>query len=272
MPRWGDLHLVESLCKTYDDVVPVIRNFLKALVFLHHHRIIHRDIQPRNTLVNHFTYAPLQRVLARSVRLKHRRQLQCVIMDFNISIIAPPSADLRSYRLPYTTSFAGAYLQPPDVHQGEFEYNPFAFDVAAMGILLCHYFQHMSQKVPILAPLLDWMTTRDISHRCTAEEALAFFERLVAEHPVSHERILSEHYDRIGEGHETCNRWKGLPEDFVKKWSKYRKPPVPRGVLMLRWLYMRDRFFVIPRVRWFFSRAYCWTFGACFGWLQRLWG
>ncbi|KAK0450203.1 hypothetical protein EV421DRAFT_1779527 [Armillaria borealis] len=53
-------------------------------------------------------------------------------------------------------------------------YDPFAYDVALLGIVFCHEFQHLTQFVPMLAPFLDSMVTDDLSRRFTAAQALAF--------------------------------------------------------------------------------------------------
>ncbi|KAH8092587.1 hypothetical protein BXZ70DRAFT_445915 [Cristinia sonorae] len=260
MPRWGD-HNGTGSCRTYHDASRVIHSFLKALVFLHRHRVIHRDIRFANSLVNQFGHDRSQCVTRHRLRRKNFDRLEHAIMDFNYSILAPPTSDVRSYRLPYQMSFVGTFPQPDDVHQGEFEYNPFAFDVATMGIHLCHAFQHLSQKIRILAPLLDRMTTRNLAKRCTAEEALAFFEELTSAHPVTREKILFEHYERSRQVYYDYDKWDGLPADFVAKWSEYREPPVPRWVLILRWVRERDRYRLMPRVRWLFFQLRRLTFG-----------
>ncbi|KAG6846874.1 hypothetical protein H0H93_011339, partial [Arthromyces matolae] len=118
----------------------------------------------------------------------------------------PSSASLMECRLPSALSFRNYPIQrPSDTIQGELDYNPFIFDV---GIL-----QHLTPVVPMLAPFLDKMTTRNLSSRFTAAEALEFFEHHVLDsqivvldiyipmaRPLDQPRI---HYDE-------CDRWKHL--------------------------------------------------------------
>ncbi|KAG5727405.1 hypothetical protein E4T56_gene11967 [Termitomyces sp. T112] len=75
---------------------------------------------------------------------------------------------------------------PADTSQGEFDFNPFAFDVGMLGVLFCHEFQYLTWTAPMLAPLLDRMTTRYIERRFKASEALQFFEEEVLSNTAEH--------------------------------------------------------------------------------------
>ncbi|KAG6887419.1 hypothetical protein C0995_015518 [Termitomyces sp. Mi166 len=125
-------------------------------------------------------------------------------------------------------------MVPGDTLQGEFDFNPFAFDVGMLGVMFCQEFQHMTCSVPMLAPLFDRMTTRDIGRRFKASEALQFFEEQVI--PLTPKRLLSleaglwPHYG----AYDYYDRWKYLDPDFVEKWAAYREPPVPRHIRFLR--------------------------------------
>ena len=97
-----------------------------------------KDLQPRNYLVNHilvcnsFDLTPtMRRDLMREGKLEY------VIMDFDISLILPPTISRLSYK---HTQWGPAY-PPPDVAQGEYDYDPFAFDIAVLGTNLCRMFQ-----------------------------------------------------------------------------------------------------------------------------------
>lgn len=73
--------------------------------------------------------------------LMRSNEMRYAIFDFNLSILMPPDTSIESCRLPHQETFYGAYCQPPDVSQGEYEYNPFAFDIGSLGILFCDMFQ-----------------------------------------------------------------------------------------------------------------------------------
>lgn len=73
--------------------------------------------------------------------LMRTKKMRYAIFDFNLSILMTPHTSIERCRLPYQESWYGAYDQPPDVLQGEYDYNPFALDVGTLGILLCELFQ-----------------------------------------------------------------------------------------------------------------------------------
>jgi hypothetical protein len=87
----------------------------------------------------------------------------------------------------------------------------------------------------MFAPLMDQMTTRHISRRFTASEALQFFEdfqlHLIQEQldicPPERDRHSHCPYDEF-------DRWSPLPEDFVQMWSHYREPNIPSMTRLLR--------------------------------------
>ncbi|KAH8092593.1 hypothetical protein BXZ70DRAFT_950601 [Cristinia sonorae] len=254
MPRWGRNAFV-SFCVTDADVYRMMHKLLKALAFLHRHKIIHRDIKGLNTLVNYFCFWSFELNTASEIARHHAGRIECGMMDFSLAIIAPQTADVKSYSLPYGFAWAGSWPQPHDIDQGEFEYNPFAFDVASLGILFSQEFQHLAPQIPLLAPLIDRMTTRNLAKRCTAEEALSFFEEMTRLYPArglecSKERPTVPPYD-------LSNRWDCLPPEFVSKWSHYREPPIPKRVLVLRWLYNHGCCNLLPRLRLFFFRLKC---------------
>lgn len=74
----------------------------------------------------------------------------------------------------------------------------------------------------MLAPLLDGMLTPDIKKRFTAAEALSFLETFrsqldsetLAQQPIAQSLVLWKYWDR----------WKGLPNEFVRQWDAYRIP------------------------------------------------
>jgi hypothetical protein len=97
-----------------------------------------QDIKTENVLVSHFaddvvTYDHSE---VRS-RLQWSNGLQYCLFDFDISMMLPAGTDKAQCRLPYQLSWDGSFHQPHDTFQGEFDYNPFAFDVGILGRVLC---------------------------------------------------------------------------------------------------------------------------------------
>ena len=108
----------------------------------------------------------------------------------------------------------------------------------------------MTSTVPMLAPLFDRMTTRDIAWRFKASEALQFFEQQVV--PLTPKHVLSlavgPSYEH--EAYDYYDRWKHLDLNFVKKWAAYREPPVPRHIRILREICLYPRiFYTISYIR-----------------------
>ncbi|KAJ3505858.1 hypothetical protein NLJ89_g7192 [Agrocybe chaxingu] len=140
MPRWGtSVHLPRF--ETTTNVVQVMHSMLKGLTFLHGLNIVHRDLCLRNVLVNHFSSDHSKHHNPWRAELRQAGSLLHAIFDFDLSVIAPPDAKKSEFRLPYDMSWCGSYNQPFDTAQGEFDYDPFAFDVGTMGREFCNWFQ-----------------------------------------------------------------------------------------------------------------------------------
>jgi len=93
----------------------------------------------------------------------------------------------------------------------------------------------------MLAPLLDKMVTWNIKERFTASEALGFFEDMYPQ--LTLQQLESRPPPDFDEtrGYTNCrwtvyDRWKGLPEDFVRQWSSFRIPKPPFMMRLLRWV------------------------------------
>jgi hypothetical protein len=100
-----------------------------------------QDIKIDNVLVNHFgADSSLANNEVRS-ELRSDGKLIYALFDFDISIMAPPDAKKGEYRLPYHMSWWGSFNQPMDTAQGEFDYDPFAFDVGMLGSEFCQVYQ-----------------------------------------------------------------------------------------------------------------------------------
>lgn len=88
-------------------------------------------------MVNHFGYDIIWPVSAESIRrdLRLTQRLSYAIFDFDWSIMLPPDADKAAYRRPYYQS-CGFFNGLEDTAGGEFDYNPFKFEVGVMGQLI----------------------------------------------------------------------------------------------------------------------------------------
>ncbi|EKM77482.1 hypothetical protein AGABI1DRAFT_108013 [Agaricus bisporus var. burnettii JB137-S8] len=160
--------------------------------------------------------------------------------------------DRARCRLSYKLAWDGSGYQPHDTMQGEIDYNPFAYDVGMLGRVLCMRFQHLAPQIPMLAPFLDKMVTRNIPLRFNAAQALQFFEAFLPE--ISEEVLNSVYHEKTKASDYEWDRWEGLPPDFIKKWESYREPPVPFSTIVLRWIFSFERMpYILPVVRlWFF--------------------
>ncbi|KAH0585965.1 hypothetical protein H2248_007250 [Termitomyces sp. 'cryptogamus'] len=218
MPRWGGLPLLPK-CERLEEVFYFIHCLLKGLTYLHERRITHGDIKTDNILISHvhIDCFDLHNYYRRSLRSQGK--LTYALYDFDGSTTFPPSISLDECRLPSHVSFNTLYDQvPEDTLQGEIDLNPFAFDVGMLGVMFCQEFQHMTCTVPMLAPLFDRMTTRNIARRFKASEALQFFKQQVI--PLTPKGVLSFSAEQVlqYQPYECYDRWKFLDSDFVEKW------------------------------------------------------
>ena len=60
------------------------------------------------------------------------------LYDFNLSLRLPPETSLQDCRISSVgvDGWGTYWAHPQDIAQGEYEYNPFAFDVACLGNVL----------------------------------------------------------------------------------------------------------------------------------------
>ncbi|KAF8526764.1 hypothetical protein JB92DRAFT_1071880 [Gautieria morchelliformis] len=230
MPRWGE-DAFHPWFSTIGEAIDYMRYWLKGLSFLHKHHIVHRS---GNILVNHFgafadnSSNDLRRKLRRDGRLVY------AIMDFDISMIFPPTATREECRLPSHLSWIGGQSQPHDTRQGELDYDPFAFDVGCLGVLFCECFQHFTRIVPMFAPLMDRMTTRDISRRFTASQALEFLESFASELTLEQLEFPAPPWNPTLPPYDKYDRWAGLPDTFIKDWDNFREPKPTFQIRLLR--------------------------------------
>jgi hypothetical protein len=87
----------------------------------------------------------------------------------------------------------------------------------------------------MFAPLMDRMTTRDVSRRFTASQALEFLESFASELTEEKLQLSVLPWDPT-----TCfdeyDLWKGLPDTFIKDWGHFREPKPTFQIILLRQL------------------------------------
>ncbi|KAF8644475.1 hypothetical protein AX16_008438 [Volvariella volvacea WC 439] len=162
-------------------------------------------------------------------QLRTSGQMLYALIDFSLAKRLEPGCD----RLPCEESFVGPSYDyhPQDTAHGEYDYDPFAYDVGLLGYTFCRAFQHHIPSIPLLAPLFDGMINPRIERRFTAKQALDFLiarraemssSELSAELPDATKYV--DNKDNLG---DTYDRWVGLPEEFVKKWAPLYKVRYP---------------------------------------------
>lgn len=92
-------------------------------------------------LANHFVCDSDQRDCGLRHVLREEEKLRYALNDFDLSIMFPPDAKIEECRLPFLESYKGVFDKPLEVRHGELDFDPFAYDVACLGIDLAHKFQ-----------------------------------------------------------------------------------------------------------------------------------
>ncbi|OJT03961.1 hypothetical protein TRAPUB_5354, partial [Trametes pubescens] len=165
MSENGDYYYTDDVTEDVDDLCP-------------------DDISEWNMLVN--CYNPYSPKSARHLLDGHRSpsDVHYCLFDFDISHIFPRDAPLSVCRRPSAESYEGALSYHPfDTSCGEYDYNPFAYDVACLGNLYKVHLSSTVPAIPFLAPLFDKMTTHVVAERFTAAEAANFIEFAIASVP-----------------------------------------------------------------------------------------
>ncbi|KAG2006966.1 other/AgaK1 protein kinase [Coprinopsis cinerea AmutBmut pab1-1] len=260
MPRWG-AHPIDPALASLSELVVFIRCLLKGLVFLHKNNIVHRDISFRNIVMNHFSSHTSMYANEARRKLRRDQMASYAFIDYNISVIAPDGVERSKFRLPAELS-RDSSDGVPDTEQGELDYDPFAYDVGTLGAMLSTQYQYFCGDLPLLAPLFDSMTTRDVSRRFTAAQALEFFEAEVSllDKDALSKRIRMPDYRKH---HEVYDRWKDIPEPLAIKWRGNRCAEITRWTHFLRWMCAgngRGQKFVMTIRR--AVRLVSWLFGA----------
>lgn len=74
-------------------------------------------------------------------KLRESELVEYALFDYGYSAILPKSTDVKTCRHPHEDIWYATYNELNDVMQGEYDYNPFAFDVGCLGHLFCEDFQ-----------------------------------------------------------------------------------------------------------------------------------
>ncbi|KAG6809441.1 hypothetical protein H0H92_000251, partial [Tricholoma furcatifolium] len=200
-----------------------------------------QDMSDSNILVNHFGRHENDVLNATRSCMRQQGQLTYALFDFDLSTKFPSSWSDEQCRLPYYESWKGTVgLIPPDTWSGELDFDPFALDVGALGMIFSLYYDHLTLEVPMLAPLFDKMLTHDIPRRFTAEQALHFLESEV--YPRTSLAQLSLGAEDSSSDSQR-GRWEGLDPTFLDEWAAYRSPPLPWTTKFLRSICEHDWIF-----------------------------
>ncbi|CDO78036.1 hypothetical protein BN946_scf184885.g2 [Trametes cinnabarina] len=221
MPMWGPyVHLTRM--RRLREVVQFIKSTL-------------RDICDQNVVVNcHSPGATLEEFA--EILDEHRQadDVTYAFIDFGQSLQLPLDTSITDCRRPGDeTGIARNHFKPPDGHLGEPYYNPFSYDVAALGFLFRCYFSEAVPALPCLAALFDRMTDYCPSRRMTAQQALEWFEDIIIQLPQGclEARVM---LDRSFEAmRDEGLYWTELSTEDQAKWGQYRTPPRPLWMRLL---------------------------------------
>ncbi|KAM5534035.1 hypothetical protein V8D89_012298 [Ganoderma adspersum] len=226
MPRWGESASLETLERA-GAILGLMRCLLKGLAFLHSRRIVHRDIDFHNIMVNFYSFGIYRDNFWHALE-EHRHgpdALHC-LMDFDRSLKLPSSTVLGACRLPAEAAMvSGTPYRPPDLNLAEHDYDPFAYDVGCLGNMFRITYVDLVPIIPMLAPLFDQMTTHVISERYKAADALAFFEDATRQLPrdvLDTQVKLEPNWDCA---EDSSVYWAKLPPEFCMAPGIYRTPP-----------------------------------------------
>ena len=86
----------------------------------------------------------------------------------------------------------------------------------------------------MFAPLMDRMTTADLSRRFTAGEALKFLEAHGSELTQEELEYFVPPPPQGSFLYEQVDRWNGLPDEFIKTWGHFREPKQSFQIRLLR--------------------------------------
>ncbi|KAF8639003.1 hypothetical protein AX16_010402, partial [Volvariella volvacea WC 439] len=156
MPRWDEVRWapwVDQYFYTTSTILDYLEAALKALSYLHENRIVHRDLVSRHMLQNQLWDSWNNIWHLRDIRdqtqfwrrnemtrqLRTSGKMLYALIDFSLAKRLEPGCD----RLPSEESFVGPSYEyhPQDTAHGEYDYDPFAYDVGLLGYTFCRAFQ-----------------------------------------------------------------------------------------------------------------------------------
>ncbi|KAI0364011.1 kinase-like protein [Pilatotrama ljubarskyi] len=170
--------------QTVDDVVNFVSQMLKGLVFLHRHRIAHRDIAPPNIMMD---ARPLYPNDHHPVRL-HRaldairdanplprsdHPVKYYYVDFGLSVHFPEGAS------PRVIGRVGRDMEIPEL-SSDVPYDAFKADIYALGNLFDKAYLQRFSNVEFLRHLVECMKQQDPELRPPAQELLKMFRQVRA--------------------------------------------------------------------------------------------
>ncbi|TDL21468.1 hypothetical protein BD410DRAFT_749596 [Rickenella mellea] len=171
------------------EVLDLVEQILQGIVFIHEHRVAHRDCAYLNLMMDgrlmypegyHFSSPGSSPTLGRPATHFGRSEVPTVkyyFTDFGISSHFPAARQTH-----LVTGKDGQDQDVPELSR-TVPYDPFPVDIFILGNLIKKEFVNNYSNLEFLSPLTGAMTRRNPKERPTAEEALAHFKTIVAMRP-----------------------------------------------------------------------------------------
>ncbi|OSD00970.1 kinase-like protein [Trametes coccinea BRFM310] len=169
---------------TVGDVIEFVDQTLEGLVFMHRHRIAHRDIAMANVMMDAKAiypggHHPIRRgytpdaLYAVSPLPRAGHNVRYIYIDFDLSERFPEGGTT------YVLGKVGRDVDLPEA-SNEVPYDAFKADVFSLGNVYTKFFERNFQNVEFLYSLIELMKQRRPEDRPTAEEALWEWKKIRA--------------------------------------------------------------------------------------------